>query len=199
MNRLLPVIGVTGKINTGKDTAGDVLKNLGCISFSFADPLKLCVQELFGFSYESLWGPSECRTSEVRKVLQELGTDICRKYRPTIWVDKMRDRLNLCRNEGLDYYNMIPEEEIEKATGIVITDVRFPNEAEMLVRDMNAFLIRVHRPNNYAHTEHSASRHESETAQDLISLDHIGIDLHNIGTLAEFQLAVRTVGEEIIK
>jgi len=199
MNSLLPVIGVTGKINTGKDTAADVLKDLGCITFSFADPLKLCAQELFGFSRESLWGPSELRTSEVRGVLQELGTDICRKYRPDIWVDKMRQRINLCREQGLDYYNMVTEDEIDNAGAIVITDVRFPNEAEMLKKEMNAFIIRVHRPNNYAHTTQSAAKHESETAQDSISLDNISIEINNIGTLAEFELAVRTIGEEIIR
>lgn len=199
MRRKLPVIAITGKLNTGKDTAAEVLKSLGCISFSFADPLKVCVQELFGYSADVLWGPSQNRTPEVRSILQELGTDFARKYRPNIWIDKMRERIQLCLEGGIDFYDLVSDSEIEKAKGIVVPDVRFPNEAAMLYSDLNAFTIRIVRPGNYSLSSDSAAQHASEVDQENIPPEHIAMTLQNNSTVEQLRIAVRTVGEELLK
>lgn len=67
------IIGVTGAVKipsgqyvgmkaTGKDAVADVLvKSDGFVKVALADPLKRIAQDVFAFSREQLWGPSEKR------------------------------------------------------------------------------------------------------------------------------------------
>ena len=56
------IIGICGKAGSGKDTAADFLvKNHGFVKVAFADVLKRICKEVFDFSDEQLWGPSEKR------------------------------------------------------------------------------------------------------------------------------------------
>src|SRR5262249_21718742 len=58
----MSVIGICGRAGAGKDTAADVLvKEFGFVKVSLADPLKRICREVFAFTEEQLWGPSECR------------------------------------------------------------------------------------------------------------------------------------------
>jgi hypothetical protein len=56
------IIGISGKANSGKDTAADYLaKQYKFTKVALADPLKRFVMEVFDFSEEQLWGSSEKR------------------------------------------------------------------------------------------------------------------------------------------
>lgn len=56
------VIGFCGFKGSGKDTAADYLvEHHGYSKISLAHPIKLVAQAIFGFSEESLWGPSAKR------------------------------------------------------------------------------------------------------------------------------------------
>ena len=56
------IIGICGPAGSGKDTAGEYLvKNHGFVRVALADPLKRICKEVFNFSDEQLWGPSEMR------------------------------------------------------------------------------------------------------------------------------------------
>jgi hypothetical protein len=56
------IVGLSGRAGVGKDTVADVLvKEFGYVKVSFADPLKRCAMELWSFTEEQLWGPSEMR------------------------------------------------------------------------------------------------------------------------------------------
>ena len=56
------IIGICGKAGSGKSTASDFLvKDHGFICVPFADPLKRIAKDVFSFTNEQLWGPSEER------------------------------------------------------------------------------------------------------------------------------------------
>lgn len=107
------IIGLLGKAGSGKDTAADVLVAAhGFVKVSMADPLKRICKDVFAFTDEQLWGPSEERNKPderyqrpyrvrtdvdehetryegltPRYALQKLGTEWGRDCYSNIWVD----------------------------------------------------------------------------------------------------------------
>lgn len=56
------LVGICGQAGSGKDTVADYLcRNHSFVKVAFADPLKRICREVFDFSDEQLWGPSEKR------------------------------------------------------------------------------------------------------------------------------------------
>ncbi len=172
------VIGIIGKLNSGKDTVAGVFESRGYDRRAFADPLKLFIHELFDIPREVLWGPSENRTGEVRQMLQQLGTDYARKFRPNIWVDKTAEAIELSRRSG--------------SVGVVIPDVRFLNESAMLYHK-DAILIRVVRPSSGAHESDNANAHASEMESNDIPEEWITDTIHNDGTLEDLHARVKVL------
>ena len=133
MNKRKLIIGICGNIGTGKDTVADYfVESYGFKKMAMADPLKHFIKDLFGIPEDVLWGPSENRTPAVRRLLQQLGTDVARNYAPNVWVDKVKARLDAWRKKGIDLCDMtaIPRDDMEYS--VVISDIRFPNEAKFL-------------------------------------------------------------------
>lgn len=133
------LVGVAGKARSGKDTIGNYLINQHqFVRYAFADPLKKACSEMFGvplnYFYDDdkkevdlpFWGMSP------RKMAQLLGTEGGRElFGKDIWVKR-----------ALSFYNLeLPEE----SNGMVITDVRFDNEADF-IRDNGGLMIHVERP-----------------------------------------------------
>lgn len=111
------IIGICGKAGSGKDTVADILvRDLGFVKVAFADPLKRVCKDIFNFSDEQLWGPSEKRNEPdfrylrtphqqgfdpvdgrpttidaqyltPRYALQQLGTEWGRDCYPDIWIE----------------------------------------------------------------------------------------------------------------
>lgn len=186
----LVLLGLSGRAGAGKDTIADYLiKDHGWSGkMSYARNLKDMIKHVFKLSEYQLMDhkgkkqpinisltPAHiggvltwmCRTHEAsglagrtaeikkfiadvkgkkfstpREVIQFVGTDLCRMVIPTYHVDIIKQKL-------------------DKATGSwIITDVRFPNEAD-LVKDKGGYLIKVERPGLETTDVH---RHSSETA-----------------------------------
>lgn len=58
----VPIVMLSGNAGVGKDTVAQFLvKNHGAVTIAQADPMKRLAMKLFGFSEETLWGPSENR------------------------------------------------------------------------------------------------------------------------------------------
>lgn len=58
----MKLIGITGKAGSGKDTAAHAIATeYGLAQIALADPMKRFVRNVFDFSEEQLWGPSEER------------------------------------------------------------------------------------------------------------------------------------------
>lgn len=121
------LIGLVGLARSGKDTAGEYL--LAQHQFSktamFAGPLKDAARHIFGLSHEEVHGVNYDRESahpawgfSVRHMLQKLGTESVRDiFGQDHWVQLMRLRLATGDLRGED---------------VVITDVRFDNEVDMI-------------------------------------------------------------------
>lgn len=102
--------------------------------------------------------------NEIRALLQRLGTEAGRGVLwDSIWIDAA---LHDLRPEGL----------------YVVTDARFPNEAEAL-RDRGGVIVRITRDG-----VGPANSHPSETSLDDYDFDH---RINNTGSLEEFKDSVR--------
>ncbi len=174
----MQIIGIMGKLNSGKDTIAQTYVDRGYIRCGFGDPIKEIVHDLFDIPREILWGSSAERTGEVRRMLQGLGTDFARSFRPNVWVDKMRGQITTCGLMG-DH-------------GMVIPDVRFINEAELL-HSLDATIIRIKRPLSGSHETHEANTHLSETENTLIPLHWITHTIVNNGSLEDLQQKVNEI------
>ncbi len=154
---LPPIIGLTGRAGAGKDTVADCLvQHHGYAKHAFADPFKRFCQEVFGFTREQLWGPSELRNAPdprwdgltPRRALQQLGTEWGRAMHPDLWVRSllfawMRNRVERRESEFW-----------------VVPDVRFKNELQ-LIRDSGGVVWKIIRPDG-AEIVGEAGTHESE-------------------------------------
>lgn len=143
------LVGVTGRAQHGKNTVGNILVERGFIQVAFADELKEMMLELDPIVYASIypmhageverlsdrieaggWEGAK-RMPEVRRLLQVFGTEVMRnRYGDMVWVDAL-DR------------KVYDGDEDDKM--FVITDVRFPNEAEWVHRN-GGVILKVVRP-----------------------------------------------------
>lgn len=126
------IIGVTGWANHGKDTTGQYLvANYNFLRYAFADQLKdlaLIINpivgpgslRLYAHVEEGGWEAAK-KNPEVRRFLQELGTGVRKIIGADAWVEALDRQLNA---DGLT-----------RKDHIVITDVRFHNEADYIHRN----------------------------------------------------------------
>jgi hypothetical protein len=144
------VIGITGYAQHGKNTLGQMFTDeCGFVQLAFADALRECVKTLDPYvnvddhaGFSGFWRYSQLldavgyedakKNPEVRRLLQVMGTEVARDILgPDTWVNALS-----LEWETLGYPDL------------VITDVRFPNEAEW-VRSRGV-MVRVNRPEFYS-------------------------------------------------
>ena len=146
------VLGICGHAGAGKDMAADYLvKELSFVRMALADPIKEMAHVYFHVPWDQLRRSD--KPEKVRLLIQQLGTEVGRTYMPYIWIE------DLCRRV-----------EASTAQRIIVTDVRFPNEAETLVRRLHADLIFVRRPGN-PNIGARMMEHASETSIEQIPFD----------------------------
>lgn len=140
------IIGICGLKNSGKDTIGDIIckHDDSFVKMSFADTLKDITAILMGWDRELLqgstiesrewrekaddyWSDKFGKMITPRIILQELGTNVLRnQFLQSIWVDSLQKKL------------------MEMDKNVVITDVRFPNEIDM-IKELGGTIYRVER------------------------------------------------------
>lgn len=165
------LIGFCAKKRAGKDTAGKLLiNNYGYVRYAFADPLKKACEEIFMFNDEQMdgslketvdprWGVAP------RKVFQIFGTEMFRE-KLGVFFPEMKDiqeNFWIYRFE-LWYKNLLKKNPNAK---VVVTDVRFPNEAE-IIKKLGGTIIKVERNNSM-----NIDNHSSEKNIDLIKGDFL--------------------------
>jgi len=156
------LIGINGVAGSGKDTFAECPLFDDYVQLAFAKPLKDALQILFLLSDEQLYDRKKKeeffkKTDEIywqlngsdtspRILAQWFGTDILRKFiSKDFFVRHMKMRIDSLIKRGHNHF--------------IITDVRFPNEAEF-IRSMGGIIVNIIRPINNSATEHV--EHESE-------------------------------------
>lgn len=142
-------IGLTGYAQSGKDTVGQMLGRYGFERIAFADPLRAGILGVDpwvntgttgassarheGYSRLSElvekygWDEAKVRFPEVRRLMQAYGTEGGREVHGTnCWTD-------------------IAVRKIYEHPRCVVTDVRFPNEVE-LIKGLGGQVWRIERP-----------------------------------------------------
>lgn len=136
----LPILGISGRSRVGKDTAAAAICESiqGAERVAFASHLKAVSAQLFGFyglKGEDYYEEHPDKRTEplqtVGKTPVELWVEIGCKMRevyPDLWVDRA---LNATR--------------LDPVRLVVVSDVRFPNEAEA-IRRRGGWVVRIGRP-----------------------------------------------------
>lgn len=146
MNNNLPLlIGITGKKFNGKDTLGNrLIEKYNYKRFAFADPLKEGCRQIFGLNDEQLYGSLKETIDEYwnvtpRKLLQYIGTDLFRDQLINIMPHLNKDIWVYATKRKI-----LNEWKINSNQRIVVTDVRFENEINMIY-ELGGIVIRVKR------------------------------------------------------
>jgi len=204
MNGML--IGLSGLAGSGKDTAASALVDeYDGVVVAFADPIKRVAADVYGFSEEQLWGPSEMRNAPdcrwersdgtfltPRQACQVIGTEMGRTLHPDTWVRyalkiaaKLRDVANFH-----DYSRVAGLTKCLRIIGsldVYVSDVRFPNEVAA-IKDAGGIVLRVVRLG--AGLVGSTAAHVSETGQTEIPDDAFDAIVHNNGSIDDFRRLV---------
>ena len=175
------VIGIAGHAGAGKDTAALYLvEKYGFVQASFADPIRsmaLLMLEEAGIDHRWLTerASKEARIPglgiSARALMQTLGTECGRSLHRNIWVRHMALRLGL-PGPDLSLRGTPAAQATPVHDRIVISDTRFPNEADW-IHLIGGKVIRLHRRQAGAVRPHVSEAQ----VMDL----HADVDLHNHG------------------
>jgi energy-coupling factor transporter ATP-binding protein EcfA2 len=185
------IIGLVGLIGSGKTTAANLLKGLVATKsirvelLAFSDPLKATLETLFFLTSEQLNDTkekekpiAELNGHSPRSLMQTFGTAIMREAWPsvleskqlpnvmpklplqqkmTFWVWHMKRRIERLQQQHADEDNLF----------IIIHDVRYPDEMEMLSKSFQAKFIHLERTTATA-LPSSATAHSSENFSEFL-------------------------------
>lgn len=167
----MKLIGLMGKARVGKDTVAKHLHKRHLSNLrAFADPLKAMLEAAFGNQFRT--GdrelPIDWLGKSPRQLMQTLGTEWGRQaVHPELWV-LLAERQ--WATHTASRFNR------ENGVNLVFTDVRFHNEADMILRH-GGELWQILRPEASA-----VNGHVSEQADWRNYAPHL---IHNDGTLNE--------------
>lgn len=142
------IVGILGFIGSGKGTVGEILAEQGFLPLSFGSAVKDVAATMFNWERSLLEGDTEFSRQyreqkdpywsqefgfefTPRKALQLIGTQVGRDiFHPDLWVIKTKQTMHMLMSQGMENF--------------VITDVRFPNEIDM-IHSEGGILIEVQR------------------------------------------------------
>lgn len=142
----MEIIGISGQKRSGKDTSALIIKEFlekkgkKAVIYSFAYPLKLAVSKCFAISMNTIEHKKEVQIDlwkkSPRQLLQQVG-DKMRSIDQDVFLKNMRKKIK----------------QTPKNTTIIISDVRFDNEAKF-VRSLGGVIIIVERNNIHKNDKH---------------------------------------------
>lgn len=188
---MIQIIALTGYAGVGKDTIAECLINQGWYRLAFADKLKELAWDINPVVDEplgrvsvhlqhfasSLGGTPESPLEAVdlakkysaygREFLQNLGQAVRDHLGPNVWIDLLQHEMSEAYSQGVSKF--------------VITDLRYPNEAEWIddgasVGGWDSSIIRIVRPGVAP-----VNSHVSDAGQDALA-GHIDYTIDNDGT-----------------
>ena len=131
----MKILGLCGHAGSGKDHLASKLKLGGFYGFvervALADELRLELEEELGLGHRHRNNPlwNKPYSESVRWILQHYGSEFRRAQDPEYWVRKTQNHILDIEQEGV-------------IDLVVMTDVRFANEAEM-IRDLDGRIVEV--------------------------------------------------------
>jgi hypothetical protein len=171
------LIGLCGPAGAGKNTVAELLTGSdggSLVQMAFADSLYECVSTITGLTVETLKDRDVKETvipwlgKSPRQMLQTLGTEWGRgTIHPEIWIRITMERA---------------KPELAGGRGVVITDVRFDNEAQAVI-DAGGEVWRVTRP-GWRCLADEAAAHQSEAG---VSDHMIARTIDNSGSLDDLR------------
>lgn len=163
----MKLIGLLGPARVGKDTVGQLMvDHHNFRQYAFADPIRKACSEMFGLPVSRFMGNDPDRDKpdpfwgiSPREMLQKLGTEGGRNlFRDDLWIKRAEQEWNIMKVDGfLDDQSL----DLPFWNGMVITDVRFRNEAEWIITQGGS-VVRVFRPNRIRSVRDHASEQEIE-------------------------------------
>jgi hypothetical protein len=203
MNNNFYIILLTGPAGSGKDTLFNILYEIynhdfHIVKLAFGDSLKIItshltklftninfnINDMNNLEYKEkeinnikLYINNNQETFTIRKALQFIGTDIMRKYiDDNIFVNVIINKINSLLNQNFN-----------KKTIIILTDLRFPNEQSELYNfskkfDINIKTFLIHRDNI------NISNHLSENLFNKLHIDFVINNNSSIYNLKKFIL-----------
>jgi hypothetical protein len=174
------IIGLSGYAQSGKDSTAELLcLNYGYTRLAFADPMRQAlitinpkldsITRVSDLVEDYGWDVAK-KNPEVRRLLQVLGTDFGRKML------------------GDDVWINIALSGIKPEDKIVVSDVRYPNEAEA-IKKLGGTVWRINRHNHSA-----VNGHTSEHAMDNYMFNYV---IYNDGTLDDLSDEVFMLAKEL--
>jgi hypothetical protein len=174
------IIGLSGYAQSGKDSTAELLcLNYGYTRLAFADPMRQAlitinpkldsITRVSDLVEDYGWDVAK-KNPEVRRLLQVLGTDFGRKML------------------GDDVWINIALSGIKSEDKIVVSDVRYPNEAEA-IKKLGGTVWRINRHNHSA-----VNGHTSEHAMDNYMFNYV---IYNDGTLDDLSDEVFMLAKEL--
>jgi hypothetical protein len=176
------LIGLCGYIGAGKTTVANLLvEEHEFDALAFADKLKTVVDDVFCLNEWEMRNDQTWKTTPhpklgghtPREVYQQLGTEGFRSINPDVWLNYLKQKL--ADDYEADY------------TDIVVTDVRFVNEAKAII-EMDGIIVVVRREGIAQSSEHASEAGLIEI------IKHCPVQiLENNGTLDELGLEVASL------
>ena len=141
------LIGITGKVGSGKSTTAGFLVDDCMLEYSFASPLKE-IAKIIGFDHDQVYGTQEQKLEinkfwgiSGRQFLQVFGSEVCRDYLPKVLPDMRFESKTLWIKLFEKYYDDSRENDL------VISDVRFSDEAKS-IREHGGYIVKIVRDDN---------------------------------------------------
>ncbi len=179
------LVGLSGYARSGKDTAAKVLTEGSWVRESFADRLRaflLALDPIVDGEVDS-YGEGCCdmcysvvheiKPTRLSEIIHRVG---CERAKDDY--AEVRELLQRCGTEagrkvlGADVWVNAVFADWDGSTPVVVTDVRFPNEAEAIVK-RGGIVLRVERPGVGPRTDDWGNVHPSETALDDWDFDRV--------------------------
>jgi hypothetical protein len=171
------LIGLTGYAGTGKDTVRSLLEqDHDFDGIAFADPIR----DMLGVLLDSMEIPRDWMIERdlkeqdipslgvsYRKMAQALGTEWGRALNSNLWLDIAAEKIRVCQQYG--------------NPGVVISDVRFVNEAQW-IKAQGGLIWKIIRPDVEPVREH--------VSEDLIASLPYDYVIDNCSTVENLAMAV---------
>lgn len=168
ISRYVPLIGVTGRAGSGKDTIGTYLAaRHGYTQLSYASPIKSALTAMFNLD-SAIWDdrerkelPIEWLGKSPRELAQTLGTEWGRATDERLWLKVLQHKLDTA----------------DTFARFVVADVRFDNEAEQ-IHENGGVVVSVVRPSIRKVRAHASEKGVNGKLVDYViendnSLEHL--------------------------